>query len=205
MSEENEDENMEKITLLLLGNSQVGKTCFILKYVDDKFQESYVSTVGIDFKVKNITIQQKNYKIIFYDTTGQEKYKSISLNVVKDAHGIILMYDITDEESFKSIPDWIQSIRDAKGNSFPLILLGNKIDKQEERKIKKEEGKELADSNGIEFFETSNQEGINIQEAVMSIINKVIEKRKIENIDINSYSSSKLSRKKVTEKSRRCC
>ena len=205
MNEDNEDDNTEKINILLLGNSMVGKTSFILKYVDDKFQESYVNTVGIDFKVKNITINKKNYKVIFYDTTGQEKYKSISLNVIKDAHGIILMYDITDEESFKSIPDWIQSIRDNKGNSFPLILLGNKIDKQEERKIKKEEGKEFADNNGIEFFETSNQEGINIQEAAMAIINKIIEKRKIDNIDMNSNCTSKLKRKKVTEKSKRCC
>ena len=149
---ENENENEERINIMTLGNTEVGKSCFILRFTDNIFQEIYLATVGIDFKIKTETINNKQYKLFLYDTTGQEKYKSIALNIIKNAQGIILMYDITDRKSFESIPDWIKSVKDAKGSNFPMILLGNKLDKEDVRVIKEEEGKELADEYKIKFF-----------------------------------------------------
>ena len=206
---ENENENEERINIMTLGNSEVGKTCYILKYTENFFQELYLTTVGIDFKVKTETINDKQYKLFFYDTTGQEKYKSIALNIIRNAQGIILMYDITNKKSFESIPDWIKSIRDSKGENFPMILLGNKLDKEDIRIISEKEGKELADEYGIKFFETSNKTGVNVQESGFALVNEILKNKQnemISNISKNSFSS-KLSSQKASLKNdeRRCC
>ena len=201
-------ENAEFIKIMTLGNMKVGKTNFILKYTEDKFEESHISTIGLDFKIKKVQINNKHYQLLLFDTAGQERYKSIALNVIKDAHGILLMYDITDKATFDSIPDWIQSIKDLKGDDFPLILLGNKIDLEEERNISKEEGQKFADKIGIQFFETSNKNGINIQEAGLALIKKIIEKKEKEKFDLNSSNSLQLSKKtkvKLSDDAKRCC
>ena len=202
------EENERRINLMILGNSKVGKTCFILRYTDNIFQEVYLSTIGIDFKTKTETVNNKQYKIYLYDTTGQEKYKSIALNIIKNAQGIILMYDITDRKSFESIPDWIKSVKDAKGSNFPMILLGNKLDKEDVRVIKEKEGKELADEYKIKFFETSNKTGINIQEAGMALVNEILKINNLENRESKlSKNNTILSKKSVKLKnnSKRCC
>ena len=205
---ENENENEERINIMTLGNTEVGKSCFILRFTDNIFQEIYLATVGIDFKIKTETINNKQYKLFLYDTTGQEKYKSIALNIIKNAQGIILMYDITDRESFESIPEWIKSIKDAKGSNFPMILLGNKLDKEDVRVIKEEEGKELADEYKIKFFETSNKTGINIQEAGMALVNEILKINNLENRENTmSNNNTRLSIKnaEVKKGSKRCC
>ena len=208
MSVENENENEERINIMTLGNTEVGKSCFILRFTDNIFQEIYLATVGIDFKIKTETINNKQYKLFLYDTTGQEKYKSIALNIIKNAQGIILMYDITDRKSFESIPDWIKSVKDAKGSNFPMILLGNKLDKEDVRVIKEKEGKELADEYKIKFFETSNKTGTNIQEAGMALVNEILKINNLENRESKlSKSNTILSKKSVKLKnnSKRCC
>ena len=205
---ENENENEERINIMTLGNTEVGKSCFILRFTDNIFQEIYLATVGIDFKIKTETINNKQYKLFLYDTTGQEKYKSIALNIIKNAQGIILMYDITDRKSFESIPDWIKSVKDAKGSNFPMILLGNKLDKEDVRVIKEKEGKELADEYNIKFFETSNKTGINIQEAGMALVNEILKINNLENRESKlSKKNTILSKKSVKLKndSKRCC
>ena len=205
---ENENENEERINIMTLGNTEVGKSCFILRFTDNIFQEIYLATVGIDFKIKTETINNKQYKLFLYDTTGQEKYKSIALNIIKNAQGIILMYDITDRKSFESIPEWIKSVKDAKGSNFPMILLGNKLDKEDVRVIKEKEGKELADEYKIKFFETSNKTGTNIQEAGMALVNEILKINNLENRESKlSKSNTILSKKSVKLKnnSKRCC
>ena len=209
MNEMNEDvQNGEFIKIMTLGNMKVGKTNFIFKYTENKFHENHISTNGLDYKIKKMQINNKNYQLLLFDTAGQERYKSIALNVVKDAHGILLMYDITDKTTFDSIPNWIQNIKDLKGDDFPLILLGNKNDLEEERKISKEEGQKFADEIGIQFFETSNKTGINIQESGLALIKKIIEKKESEKSDLNSRNSLQISTKnkiKLSDDAKRCC
>ena len=173
----NKDKNIEKINILTLGDSSVGKTSFILRYTEEAFTEVYLSTMGIDYKSKILKINNKKYMVIFFDTAGQEKYRSISFNVIKNAHGVILMYDITNKSSFDSITKWMGDIRNAKGNDFPVLLLGNKIDNEEKRQVSKNQGEQLAQQYGIDFFETSNKVGTNINESSLAIINKIIEER----------------------------
>lgn len=182
----------ESIIIMTLGNSEVGKTSFILRFVENTFQPSYLSTVGIDYKDKIINIHDKEYKLIFYDTAGQEKYRSLAPNLIKKAHGIIIIYDITNKASFDSIPEMMRIVNEEKGNDFPMILVGNKIDLQQAREIETEKGKLLAEENGIEFFEVSSKEGINVQEAGLGIVNKILEKRKNDSI-IDTNGSSRTS------------
>ena len=195
-----ENEKLEKIKIMALGNNVVGKTSFILRFTENKFEKNYLATVGIDYQIKIITIKEKQYKLCFYDTVGQEKYRSITLNVIKDAQGILLMYDITIINSFDSIPNWIKSIKDVKGSDFPMVLVGNKIDLESERKITKEQGEKFAKENGIEFFEISNKNGINIQEAGLALVNKILEKKEKEKPDAKSINTIVLKRKSKKKK-----
>ena len=170
----------EKFNIIALGNSTVGKTSYILKYTDNSFQQVYLATVGIDFKVKNIILpNNKKIKLHFYDTTGEERFKSISVNTVKNADGILLMYDITNKVSFEAITGWMSSIEDIKGGNFPIVLIGNKCDLENDeengRKVEKEEGEQLAKEYNISFYETSNKNGINIEEPMLDLINRIIE------------------------------
>ena len=178
----------EYIKILTLGESSVGKTSFILRYTENTFSEIYLTTMGIDFKTKIIKLKnKKTYSVLFYDTAGQEKYRSISLNVIKNAQGVILMYDITNKKSFESITRWMESIREIKGNYFPIILLGNKCELEEKRVVSKNDAEQLAQKYGIELFEVSNKAGINIDEAGLCIINKVIEEKEKANNLIKDF------------------
>ena len=186
MSEESSSE--ELITIMTLGKCSVGKSSFILRFTENRFENTYLTTVGLDFRFRLVNIKDIQYKVLFYDTVGQEKYHSIAPNIIKKANGIIIMYDITNKSTFDSIPEILKTIEEEKGKDFPMILIGNKIDLEIERLIKKEEAEELAEKYGMEFFEISNKEGINIEKAGLSIVNKILEKRKndcnnIENLD----------------------
>ena len=200
----------EKICLFTLGNSIVGKTSFILRYTKNTFNTTYISTIGIDFLSKNILLPNgEKYKVLFYDTAGQEKYRSIAFNLMKGAEGIILMYDITKRKSFESISEWVQSIKEAKGENFPVVLIGNKCDLKDEREVDIEEGENEAKKNGFLFFETSNKDGTNVEEATFALISKVVELRKKEKPqdgnEIISKTSSKLEVKKTKKKKHSCC
>ena len=192
--------NNEKLTLFLLGNSAVGKTSFISKYVNNNFSDNYISTVGIDFFCKTMKLSTgEDITLKFYDTAGQEVYRSISYNLVKSADGIFLLYDITKRKTFDAIYNWIESIKNIKEDKFPVILIGNKCDIEEERDIDKEEGQKLADENGFPFIETSCKDGINIEESVKLLVSDIIEKKKLErenenNQNVNKESSFRLSK-----------
>ena len=173
------DEQEEKINLIALGNNEVGKTSFILRYVKNEFSKEYLSSIGFDFQIKSITIKNKSYKIYFYDTAGQEKFRAISFNMIKYSDGIVLMYDITNKKSFDSISQWIDSIKEIKEKIFPLVLIGNKCDLEEKREVTEEEGKKIADKFGFPFFETSNKNGTNIEKACTDLIDKIIERNEI--------------------------
>ena len=172
---------IEKLMIFLLGNSAVGKTSFINKYAKDTFDDNYLTTIGIDFVLKNIKLKTgEEITLRLYDTAGQETYRAISYNLVKSADGIILMYDITDRISYDEINEWIENIHKIKGDDFPIILIGNKSDLKEERNISKEEGKELADKYKFPFMETSCKDGTNIDESVNILVSKMFENKKLE-------------------------
>ena len=172
------NEDLQKLTLFLLGHSSAGKKDFINKYLNNKFEE-YNATIGVDFFSKVIKLPTgEELKLLFYDTAGQEKYDSIAFNLIKNAHGIIIMYDISDRRTFDNIGKWLENIKETKGENFPMIIVGNKCDLTEEREISKEEGEKLAKDNGISFIEISCKEGINIEESVQMLVLNIMQRRK---------------------------
>ena len=195
MSQNEED---VKIIILTLGNSSVGKTSFIQRYTNNTFQISNLTTTGYDMQRKIMKINDKTYKVDFHDTQGQERYRAISKNFIKNADGIILMYDITSQTSFDSITEWMDNIRKAKAEGFPIVLVGNKCDLEEKREISKEEGEDLAKKYGLSFYETSNKNNINIEESCLDLVNKAIVYRE-KDLENNLFKANtiKLDKKKV--------
>jgi small GTP-binding protein len=192
---------LKQLTLFILGNSSVGKTSFIHKYVKNDFKDSYKNTIGIDYCSRNMKLPTgEEFEIFFYDTAGQEKYKSMSFNLIKKADGILLLYDISERSSFDDINQWIENIKNVKGDNFPVIMIGNKCD-LEERDITQIEGELFANEHGFSFEETSCKEGINIEESVQDLVLNILEKKKKENVKENF--TFKLSKKK--EKKKKCC
>ena len=198
-----------KINIFTLGDTIVGKTCFILRFTNNIFQVNYLATIGIDFMTKKITLSRgEKVNIGFYDTAGEERYRSISLNLIKTADAIVLMYAINNQKSFENIPGWIESIREVKGNDFPIILIGNKCDLEEERKIQKEEGEKIAENYGFHFYETSNKDGTNVDEVVMDLVTKVIENKKKNKKEKEENKNINLEQKISVEKDKKkkgCC
>ena len=196
--------SVERINLFLFGNSAVGKTSFIVRYSKNEFKDNYLSTVGIDFLTKNVTLpNNKEGKICFYDTAGEEKFRSISFNLIKETDGILLMYDITSNKSFEAISGWLNSIKEEKGEDFPIVLLGNKCDNEEKREVKKESGEELAKIYNFNFFETSNKDAINIEEPVMDLISKIMEKRN--KTKKNNEERISLDNRRKRQQRKECC
>ena len=203
MSKDKKKKDKESIKILTLGNKAVGKTCFILKFTEDYFSENTLSTTGIDFQTKIIKQNGKTYNVNFYDTAGQERYRSLSLNLFKNTDGILLIYDVTEKKTFDAIPQWIEDIEENEGSNFPIILVGNKCDLNDERQVPTEKGQELAKKYKFDFFETSNKDGTNINEVGMALINKIIEireKRKEKEIEKEKENTLKLEKEKHKKK-----
>merc|ERR1712018_699029 len=171
------DQNFDYMfKLLIIGNSSVGKTSFLFRYADDSFTSAFVSTVGIDFKVKTVFRQDKRVKLQIWDTAGQERDRTITTAYYRGAMGFILMYDVTNEESFSSVHDWCTQIKTYSWDNAQVILVGNKSDMEDERVISFERGKQLADSLGLEFFETSAKENINVRAVFERLVDIICDK-----------------------------
>ena len=167
MSENSKKEKTYKV--LLLGDSTVGKTCFLKRYLDDTFQDVYLSTIGFDFKFKTVTLSNGNQiKLQIWDTVGEERYRTIAKSYYKGAHGIVLIYDITNKNSFKNIKKWISQIKEELSNKISIVLVANKID-MPERIVSEEDGKNLANSMNLQIFEASARDNINVSEAFQEL------------------------------------
>lgn len=171
------DQNFDYMfKILIIGNSSVGKTSFLFRYADDSFTSAFVSTVGIDFKVKTVFRNEKRVKLQIWDTAGQERYRTITTAYYRGAMGFILMYDVTNEESFNSVQDWVTQIQQYSWDNAQVILVGNKCDMEDERVVSTERGKQLADQLRLEFFESSAKENINVKIVFERLVDIICEK-----------------------------
>jgi Ras-related protein Rab-8A len=159
--------------LLIIGESGVGKTCLLLRFTDDSFTANHLTTIGIDFKIKIINLENKLIKLQIWDTAGQERFRTITKTYYKGAHGIILTYDVTDQNSFKNIRNWIKQIEANAQTNVKKVLVGNKCDKPD-RVVSKEEGKKLADDFGMNFFETSAKTNQNVTEVFNYLTSEIL-------------------------------
>ena len=198
MAEKKQKELLYKI--LLLGDSSVGKTCFLMRYSDNTFQEIHMSTIGLDYKLKNVQLDDGNIvKIQIWDTAGQDRFRSITKNYYKGAHGIILIYDITSRKTYENIKNWVTQIKEEVSDKVNIILVGNKIDDEQNRKVSTEEGEKMAKEIGFDFYETSAKTGINIDSTFNDLVKKTVESFSKTNV-----KGDKLNTKKAGSK-RGCC
>ena len=195
----NEDSDIV-FKILMLGDSEVGKSCFLMRYSDNVFVENYITTIGLDYKLKTIKLDSgKVIKVQLWDTAGQDKYRTIAKNYYKGSHGILLLYDITKMSSFENISEWIQDIRQEVSPKSIIFLIGNKIDLADQRKITKEQGEELAEEFKIPFFEASAKSGENVDEVFKALYEKIIEVYG----DLEREKGSKLNKKQKNKG--KCC
>ncbi|KAM5306578.1 ras-related protein Rab-8A [Desmodus rotundus] len=155
--------------LLLIGDSGVGKTCVLFRFSEDAFNSTFISTIGIDFKIRTIELDGKRIKLQIWDTAGQERFRTITTAYYRGAMGIMLVYDITNEKSFDNIRNWIRNIEEHASADVEKMILGNKCDVNEKRQVSKERGEKLALDYGIKFMETSAKANINVENAFFTL------------------------------------
>ena len=206
MTNNDNDNKLEKIKIGIYGESTVGKTHFSRTYTNGVNPELTLPTVGIDsFYINKILSNGKKYKIIIYDTAGQERYRSLSLNSVRRCDGIILMYDLTRRNTFNSIKDWYNSIKEIV-EDFNLILIGNKCDLKDQRVVSEEEGTKEAEKYNTEYFETSAKKGINVEKSVDELLKKIIAKKEEKLKNKKEDNKMQLDQKKnAGKKKHKCC
>ena len=185
---------------LLLGDSTVGKTSFLIRYTDEDFKDT-LFTIGIDSRIQNLKKNNLNITLKIYDTAGQERYRSIVQNYYKGADGIILMYDITNKSSFESIEQWINNIKESSNyENIGLVVVGNKCDLENNRVVKKEEKELLEKEIEMKIIEASAKLDINVKESFNLLIDKMIEKKS------NKFSlSNTIKIKNEDKKTGDCC
>ena len=199
------------IKLLTLGETQVGKTSIVLRYSDDKFNSNKISTIGVDFKIKMITKGNEKIKVCIYDTAGQERFKNIVKHYYKGANGVLLIYDISQRNTFEKLGFWLEDLKENSDNldNLFIYIIGNKNDKEEQRKVSFEEANKFAKDNNLPYMEVSAKTGENIKqlfdEMIRGTIIKLINLEKKENNLNNSINLSFLDKETITQKNNFCC
>lgn len=155
--------------LLLIGDSGVGKSCLLLRFADDTYTDSYISTIGVDFKIRTIELQGKTVKLQIWDTAGQERFRTITSSYYRGAHGIIVVYDVTDQDSFKNVQQWLGEINRYASESVNKLLVGNKCDLTDKKVVDFATAKALADSIGVQLLETSAKNATNVEQAFLTM------------------------------------
>jgi len=159
--------------LLLIGDSGVGKSSLLLRFADDTYTESYISTIGVDFKIRTIELHGKTIKLQIWDTAGQERFRTITSSYYRGAHGIIVVYDITDQVSFNNVKQWLQEIDRYACENVNKLLVGNKSDLTNKRVVDTNTAKEYADSLGIPLLETSAKNATNVEQAFITMATEI--------------------------------
>ena len=175
--------------LLLIGNSSVGKSSLLFRFVENVWDDSFVPTIGVDFvsnllsvilifiykqKLKTLEVNGKKVKLQIWDTAGQERFKNITASYYRGGNGVLVVYDITERESFDNLNSWLIEIEKNANKNVYKLLIGNKCDLEDKRKVSYQEGKDFAESNGMKFMETSAKTASKVQEAFELLTNEII-------------------------------
>ena len=168
--------------LLLIGDSGVGKTCVLYRFSDDAFNATFISTIGIDFKIKTIELKGKKIKLQIWDTAGQERFHTITTSYYRGAMGIMLVYDITNAKSFDNIAKWLRNIDEHASEEVVKMLLGNKCDMSDRRVVSKERGERIAIEHQVRFLETSAKANINIDKAFYDLAEAILDRMPNQNM-----------------------
>lgn len=172
------------LKILIVGDSNVGKTSLLLKYTDGYFPESHVATIGVEYKIK--TIKLKSFpnipiKLQIWDTSGQERFRSLTQNFFRNANGVLFVYDLSAKKTFENIKEWMTVSQSAESD-FKALIIGNKCDLEEERKVSQETLKKFCEKKNIKSFETSAKNNINVSETFETLAELILENKNEEEI-----------------------
>ncbi|KAJ3383065.1 GTP-binding protein [Lobulomyces angularis] len=217
---------IQQIKLLIIGESGAGKSSILLRFIDDSFSHSFITTIGIDFKIKTVEIDGKLIKLqiwgkvtfklqilktikilVYKDTAGQERFRNITNAYYRGAMGIFIVYDVTDRKSFESLNEWKRNVEKLSTKDVTVILIGNKCDMESDRKISTEEGRAKANEFNCNFFETSSKNNIGIEEAFLTMAKDIYYRTKASEedaIQLKKENVITLSNEKSTKTSG-CC
>ena len=196
------------IKLSIIGDSSVGKSNFLFKFIEGQFSPLHVATIGFDYKSRIVILPEskKKVKLQIWDTAGQEKYMSINKNLFQRVQGVILMYDITKHETFEHLDIWLNLIKQMT-NDIPIVLVGNKLDQEDNiengRSVEYSEGEDYARENNLDFFETSALDGTNIDKIFGTISEKIL--KNLQDSRTSSSVSLVPEDRKVNKKKKKCC
>ncbi|KAK7067922.1 Ras-related protein Rab-10 [Halocaridina rubra] len=191
--------------LLLIGDSGVGKTCILFRFSDDAFNTTFISTIGIDFKIKTIELRGKKIKLQIWDTAGQERFHTITTSYYRGAMGIMLVYDITNSKSFDNIAKWLRNIDEHANEDVEKMILGNKCDMEDKRVIPKAKGEAIAIEHNIRFLETSAKANINIEQAFLELAEAILNKTPGRDPQENPDNVVRPERRNDRGAARQCC
>ena len=196
------------IKILTLGDTEVGKTSIVLRYADDKFNDSKISTIGIDFKIKQVNKGGESIKVSIYDTAGQERFQRIIKHYYRGANGVLLTFDISNKNSFEKLNYWIQDLKENADNINDLFicLIGNKIDKEDKREVSIEEANKFAQENNMPYFEVSAKTGEGIKNLFDEVIKgAMIKMLNSEEKEVDNFRLSFLDKDECKPKKNFCC
>jgi Ras-related protein Rab-1A len=177
--------------IVLIGDTSVGKSCLLTRFADDQFSESYVTTIGVDFRFKTMIVCDKITKVQVWDTAGQERYRSITNAYYRGAEAIMIVFDVTNKDSFTHIQDWMEEIIKYTGKDVVIIVGANKSDLND-RNVKKEEMEEFSKKKGIKIFECSAKTGDGVENAFKYMVETLIKKNDKTSKEKNNGNNSKL-------------
>jgi len=193
-----------KLKIGLVGESGVGKSCCLVRWVDDDFFEADDKyTIGVDYKIKSVKLSDgRSAKLQIYDTAGQERFRTVTASFYRGAHGILLVFDVTDLSSFEKAADWLREIRNYTPEGTPVVLVGNKNDLVHKRVVENSTAKEWALKEGITYHDASAKNGSNINESFMALTEQIVivkfQIQTAESIIVTNTATKK-------RKSGRCC
>ena len=196
------------IKILTLGDTTVGKTSIVLRYSDDKFlEDTTLSTIGIDFKIKKINKGGESIKVSIYDTVGQERFQNIIKHYYRGANGILLTYDISNHSSFEKLDFWYNDLKENVGdlNELFICLIGNKIDKENSREVTIEEANNFAKDKNLPYFEVSAKTGQGIKQLFDEVIKGSLTKLLTNTEKEDNFRLSFLDKEDFKTTERRCC
>ena len=198
---------------IIIGDSSVGKSNLLLRYLNDKFEDEYQATIGVEFGAKNLEINNINYRIQLWDTAGQEQFLSITRAYYQNSVCAIVVYDISNEITFTNVKKWINDVRAQSPKNIYIMLVGNKIDLSDQRKVSYEKGLEFAQSNNVNFIETSAKTGENVEKLFYNCTIDIANKIKNNEYDLNDDSCGikvgiivkPKNEKESNKKKKKCC
>jgi len=195
------DSNVFKI--LILGDAGVGKSCLLLRYTDNTYKDGFISTIGVDFKLKQLELEGKQVRLKIWDTAGQERFRTITSSYYRGADGIILVYDVTDVNALEGVRQWLNEINRYAANEADRILVGNKIDNKADKRIETVTAEEFAEGLGFTFFETSAKEGTGVNEMFQALTRKIMDR--VHPTDNGNKKTGVVEIKQISPKPRRRC